>query len=367
MILFNDLKKHNARFDAEFKKVFKNFLDSGWYILGESVSEFESEFAAYCGTKYCIGVANGLDALTLICKATLELGILKKGDEVLVPANTYIASILAISEVGLTVKLIEPHPEKFTIDPVQIKKQITSKTKAILAVHLYGQLADMKKINAIAKENNLFVFEDAAQAHGAKNHNDKKAGNLSDAAGFSFYPGKNLGALGDAGAVTTNHKNLAKKIMQLRNYGMSKKYVFECKGVNSRLDELQAAILSIKLKHLDEDNNKRREIAKKYVSGISNPKIKMPFFDHSNNHVFHVFQVLCSTRDDLQKYLHENGVQTLIHYPIPPHQQNAYKEWNHLSFPITEKIHKETLSLPLNPTLTEKEVENIIQVLCKYR
>lgn len=366
MILFNDLKKGNARFDAEFKKVFEKFLDSGWYILGESVQTFEKEFATYCGTKYCVGVANGLDALTLICKAAIDLKILQKGDEVLVPANTYIASILAVTESGLKVKLVEPDPDTFTISTIQIKKEISSKTKAILAVHLYGQLADMETINSIAKENNLFVFEDAAQSHGAKDFKNTKAGNLGDAAGFSFYPGKNLGALGDAGAVTTNNQALAEKIMQLRNYGMSKKYVCDNKGVNSRLDELQAALLSVKLNYLDADNKQRIKIAKQYLEGISNPKIKTPFFDQSNNHVFHVFQVLCKTREHFQNYLQENGVQTLIHYPIPPHQQKAYQEWNHLSYPITEKIHAETLSLPLHPCMTDKEVSTIIELINNY-
>jgi dTDP-4-amino-4,6-dideoxygalactose transaminase len=366
MILFNDLKKCNARFDTEFKEVFDKFLDSGWYILGNSVKTFETEFASYCGTKYCIGVANGLDALLLICKAYLELGVLQKGDEILVPANTYIASILAITEAGLIPILIEPDVTTFNIDSTIIENHITSKTKAILAVHLYGQLADMERINTIAKKNNLLVIEDAAQAHGAKNTKNIKAGNLGNAAGFSFYPGKNLGALGDAGAITTNDKALTEKIMQLRNYGMSKKYSCEIKGSNSRIDELQAALLSVKLNHLDPDNNQRIKIANKYISGISNPRIKTPFFDSSNNHVFHVFQILCETRDELQNYLSENGVQTNIHYPIPPHKQAAYREWNHLSFPITEKIHKETLSLPLHPCLTQDEVEKVIELLNKY-
>tara|TARA_B100000809_G_scaffold266760_2_gene331272 strand:+ start:3521 stop:4621 length:1101 start_codon:yes stop_codon:yes gene_type:complete len=366
MILFNDLKKSNARFETEFKKVFENFLDSGWYILGNAVNTFETEFATYCGTKYCVGVANGLDALTLILKGYIELGTLKKGDEVLIPANTYIASILAVTEAGLTAKLIEPDPIAFTIDSKLIKHNITNKTKAILAVHLYGQLADMENINSIAKENNLLVIEDAAQSHGAKNNKNTKAGNLGNAAGFSFYPGKNLGALGDAGAVTTNDEALAKTIIQLRNYGMSKKYIFERRGSNSRLDELQAALLSVKLKHLDTDNNYRIEIAKQYISGISNPKIKTPYFDKSNNHVFHVFQVLCESRDHLQDYLRDNDVQTLIHYPIPPHKQVAYKEWNNLSFPITETIHRETLSLPIHPCLHQEEIEKIIELLNNY-
>lgn len=366
MIKFNDLKKNNDRFKTEFKKIFESFLDSGWYILGKNATEFEKEFAQYCGTKYCIGVGNGLDALTIILKASIELKRISLGDEIIVPANTYIASILAISEAGLQPVLVEPSEKNCNIDAELIQQHISKKTRAILAVHLYGQLANMKAINEIAKTYNLLVFEDAAQAHGAKNHSGKLAGNLSDAAGFSFYPGKNLGALGDAGAITTNDNALATTIVKLRNYGMSEKYVSEIKGTNSRLDEIQAAILRIKLKSLDSDNYHRKKIAKIYLDNISNPKIKLPYFDLSQNHVFHVFQIQCNERDELQKYLAEKNVETLIHYPIPPHKQKAYKQFNELNLPITENIHKKTLSLPINAVILEEEALYISNLLNKF-
>jgi dTDP-4-amino-4,6-dideoxygalactose transaminase len=350
----------------------KVVLDSGWYILGNEVKEFETRFASYCGTKYCIGTGNGFDAMVLIFKGYIQLGKLQKGDEVIVPANTYIASILAILQADLVPVLAEPKLETYNIDADLITEKITSKTKAILAVHLYGQLAEMDAINEIAVENNLLVIEDAAQSHGAEidfrlqNSGRIKAGNLSDAAAYSFYPGKNLGALGDGGAVVTNDEELSKVVSALRNYGSETKYHNNHKGMNSRLDELQAAFLNVKLGHLDSDNELRRVIAQRYLAEINNDKIVLPHWDLSNNHVFHLFVIRTKKRTELQEYLHQNGIQTVIHYPIPPHKQKALFEWNDLSFPITEKIHDEVLSLPISPVLTAEEVDYIISVLNKY-
>jgi dTDP-4-amino-4,6-dideoxygalactose transaminase len=366
MISFLDLQKLNVPYQAQFEEKLNQILAKGWFILGEEVSEFEQNFANYCGTKHCIGVGNGLDALILIFKAYIQLGKIKKGDEVIVPANTYIASILAIQEAGLIPVLVEPKEETYTINPDLIEEKITTKTKAILVVHLYGQIAEMEIINAIALQKNLLVIEDAAQAHGAIYKNDKKAGNLSDAAGFSFYPGKNLGALGDAGAITTNDDELAMTIKSIRNYGSEVKYQNEIKGVNSRLDELQAAFLNVKLPNLDSDNNRRKDIAKRYLLEIKNDKIKLPFYDFSDNHVFHLFVIQCNNRYDLQNYLKLNGIQTMIHYPIPPHKQKAFKEWNQLTFPLTEKIHDEVLSLPISPVLSYNEIGFVIEKLNRY-
>jgi len=365
MIHFLNLKKLNHPFEFAFQNKMKQFLDEGWYILGNEVKQFESNFAHYCGTKYCIGVGNGLDALVLIFKAYIQLAKLQKGDEVIVPANTYIASMLAILEADLIPVLVEPRAETFNLNPDAIEEKITTKTKAILAVHLYGQLAEMEAINTIATKHNLLVIEDAAQAHGAE-WKGVKAGNFGNAAGFSFYPGKNLGALGDAGAITTNEDALAAVLFQLRNYGSKVKYENEIIGVNSRLDELQAAFLNIKLKQLDVQNEIRRSIAKRYFSGIKNDKIVLPTRNLFQNHVFHLFVIRTSNRAKLQNYLYENGIETLIHYPIAPHQQKAFANWNDLSFPITEKIHEEVLSIPLNTTLTDGEIEHIILTLNQY-
>ena len=365
MIKFLDLHKINQPYEVLFQEKFKNLLDKGWYILGEEVKAFEKNFASYCGVKHCIGVGNGLDALVLIFKAYIQLGKMQKGDEVIVPANTYIASILAILEADLVPVLVEPILETYNLDPNKIQEKITSKTRVILAVHLYGQLADMVSINEIATKNNLLVVEDAAQSHGAIS-GDKKAGNLANASGFSFYPGKNLGALGDAGAVTTNDDELAEMIFSLRNYGSKEKYVNDVIGVNSRLDELQAGFLNIKLPNLDEENSIRRKIAQSYLSQIKNEKIQLPFYDNSENHVFHVFVVRTQNRDDLQDYLKHNLIQALIHYPIAPHKQKALSYMNDLSFPITEQIHKEILSLPISSVMTSKEVDKVIEVLNKY-
>lgn len=365
MIKFLDLQKINAEYKDEFQKKFQNFLDSGWYILGNEVKVFETNFAAYCGTKHCIGVANGLDALILIFRAYKELGKLKSGDEVIVPANTYIASIIAILQNDLVPVLVEPNIETYNIDPEEIAKHITPKTKAILAVHLYGQLADMNAISQLAKEHNLLVVEDAAQAHGAE-LNGSKAGNLSDASGFSFYPGKNLGALGDAGAITTNDDALAKKLFALRNYGSEEKYKNEFIGLNSRLDEIQAGFLNIKLADLDAQNKRRRVIAKRYLAEIKNEKIVLPFYDDSDNHVFHLFVIRTSGRKQLQEYLEKHQIQTLIHYPIAPHKQKALESFSYLSLPITEKIHREVLSIPLSHVLLDAEVSEIINRLNQY-
>jgi dTDP-4-amino-4,6-dideoxygalactose transaminase len=372
MIKFLDLQKINAQYHYQFQVKLQSVLDSGWFILGNEVKTFESNFASYCKAKHCIGVANGLDALVLIFKSYLQLGKLQKGDEVLVPANTYIASILAILQADLVPVLVEPKLETYNINPNLIAEKITPKTRAILAVHLYGQLAEMEAINSIAKEHNFLVVEDAAQAHGGKMEDGRwelgvgKAGNLSNAAGFSFYPGKNLGALGDAGAIVTNDDDLAKVLLSLRNYGSEKKYHNEFLGINSRLDELQAAFLNVKLPHLDSDNDKRRAIAKRYLSEIKNEKITLPFWDKSNNHVFHLFVIRTENRDHFQTYLKENGIETLIHYPIPPHQQKALRDWNSLSFPMTEKIHKEVLSIPISPIMTCDEVTFIIEKINNY-
>lgn len=366
MIKFLDLKRINAPYETLFQEKLKLVLDNSWYILGNEVKTFESSFADYCGTEFCIGVGNGFDALVLIFKGYIELGRLQKGDEVIVPANTYIASILAILQADLIPVLVEPDLATYNINPNLILEKITPKTKAVLAVHLYGQLAEMDLINQIANQNSLLVIEDAAQAHGAALNKNKKSGNLSDAAAFSFYPGKNLGALGDGGAITTNDSELAKVLFSLRNYGSEKKYHNQYKGINSRLDELQAAFLNVKLPNLDDENNKRRAIAKSYLAEIKNDKIILPICYLSFNHVFHLFVIRTENRDHLQQYLLDNQIQTMIHYPIPPHKQKAFSNWNNLSFPITEKIHNEILSLPISPVMKDDEVSYVIEVLNKY-
>lgn len=366
MIKFLDVQQINNRFEAEFKKSFSDFLKAGQCILGDKLTKFERDFADYCGTKYCIGVASGLDAIELILKGYLEIEKLKKGDEIIVPANTYIATILAIVNTGLVPVFVEPNIGGFNISASNIEDRITSKVKMILAVHLYGELADMTVIKSIAKKYNLLVIEDAAQAHGAVDVNNLKSGNLSNAGAFSFYPSKNLGALGDGGAITTNDFALFEVIMKLRNYGASEKYKNDIKGVNSRLDELQAAFLSIKLKQLDEDNNNRRAIAKYYIEHINNDKICLPKYNGSNNHVFHVFVIRCKTRGELHEYLLKNGIQTVIHYPIPPHKQKALQEHAYLKLPITEQIHDEVLSLPISPVQTTADTQKIVSILNQF-
>jgi dTDP-4-amino-4,6-dideoxygalactose transaminase len=366
MIPFLDLKKINEPYETAFQEKLKVVLDKGWYVLGNEVQEFETNFANYCGTKYCVGVGNGLDALVLIFKGYIQLGKLQKGDEVVVPANTYIASILAILQADLMPVLVEPKLETYNINPDLILEKITSKTKAILVVHLYGQLAEMDAIHKIAVTNDLLVIEDAAQAHGAIRNQESAIKNQKSSVAYSFYPGKNLGALGDGGAVTTNDSELAKVIQSLRNYGSETKYYNDYIGVNSRLDELQAAFLNVKLPYLDIENERRRVIAKRYLSEIENDKIILPFWDFFNNHVFHLFVIRTQNRIDLQGYLHQKGIQTVIHYPVPPHKQKALSKWHNLSFPITEKIHEEVLSLPISPVLTTNEVGFIIAILNQY-
>ncbi len=364
MIPFLDLKTINQQYRAELIEACTRVLDSGWYIAGQELEKFEQNFANYCGTKFAIGVANGLDALILTLRAWKELGKLQDGDEVIVPANTYIASILAITANNLKPVLVEPDESSLNISIDTIRSAITVRTKVILPVHLYGQLANMPAIMKVAKQNNLLVLEDSAQAHGAK-IDGKRAGNWGDASGFSFYPGKNLGALGDAGAITTNDAELAQTLKALRNYGSHEKYKNLFAGVNSRLDEIQAAILDVKLKYLDEEVANRRKIASLYLSEIKNSYMTLPLTGIDalkyEQHVWHLFVIQSAHRDELQSYLKENGVQTLIHYPIPPHQQQAYKEWNDLSFPLTERMHEQVLSLPMGPTQTLEETQKVIE------
>lgn len=365
MIPFLDLKAINTQYRDQLIAACTQVIDSGWYICGKELEEFEHNFANYCGTRYAISVANGLDALILTLRAWKELGKLNEGDEVIVPSNTYIASILAISQNNLKPVLVEPDITTFNIDTKKIETAITPKTKVILPVHLYGQLAAMPGIMTIAKKYNLLVLEDSAQSHGAE-INGQKAGNWGNAAGFSFYPGKNLGALGDGGAITTNDAELAQMLKAIRNYGSHEKYKNLVPGVNSRLDEIQAAILNVKLKFLDQENQHRRHIADLYLKEIQNTAIELPCKNINTEtyaqHVWHLFVIRTKYREKLQQYLAENGVQTLIHYPIPPHKQQAYQEWNGLSFPVSEQIHAEVLSLPIGPTLSMDEAKQVVQL-----
>lgn len=366
MIPFLSLKDVNNSFEPELSHRIQEVVLSGWYLLGNENKIFEQEFAAYCGCRFCISVANGLDALILIFRAYKELGFMKDGDEIIVPANTYIASILSISANNLKPVLVEPSLQSYNLDPGNIEGKISDKTKAILVVHLYGQVAKMDEITEIASKYNLKVIEDSAQAHGAI-YNGRRTGNLGDAAGFSFYPGKNLGCLGDGGAVTTNDGDLASAVRELANYGSQQKYVNKYKGINSRLDEMQAAVLKVKLIRLDKDNQRRRVIAQYYRNNIKHVSIILPFVADENQHVWHVFAIRSSKRDQLQRFLSDSGIQSLIHYPIPPHKQEAYKEWNDLSFPITEQIHSEELSLPISPMLKDEEVTHIVSVLNSFQ
>lgn len=366
MIKFLDLKGITAQHAEELQEAVLNVTNSGWYLQGEANAKFEQEYSTYIGTQYTVGVANGLDALIWIYRAYIELGIMHPGDEVIVPANTYIASILAISENGLVPVLVEPNINTLEIDDELIEKAITPRTKSILIVHLYGRCAYTEKIGSLCKKYNLKLVEDNAQAHGCQ-WRGQKTGSLGDAAGHSFYPGKNLGAFGDAGAVTTNNKELADTIRALANYGSTRKYVFKYKGRNSRLDEIQAAVLSVKLKHLDKDNARRQDIGAQYIAGISNPTITLPTPLTKEENVFHIFPILCEQRDKLQEYLKEHEVQTLIHYPIPPHKQECYKEWNEWSLPISEKIHAQELSLPISPVMTDEEVRQVINLLNNFK
>lgn len=365
MIKFLELKKVTDKYSAEIHEAVSRVVDSGWYLQGEENKKFESDYSNYIGTKYTVGVANGLDALNWIFRAYIEMGKMSPGDEVIVPAHTYIASILAITDNGLKPVLVEPDINTYQIDDSKIESAITERTKAILIVHLYGRCAYTEKIGDICKKYNLKLVEDNAQAHGCL-YNGKKTGSLGDAAGHSFYPGKNLGAFGDAGAVTTNDGVLADTVRSLANYGSAKKYVFKYKGRNSRLDEIQAAVLDVKLTHLDEDNAVRKQIAKYYIENIKHPDIVVPSVSDWDAYVFHIFAIRCSRRDALQKYLSEHEIQTNIHYPIPPHKQECYKELNQLSFPITEKIHNEELSLPMSPAMTMDEAKVVVDTLNNF-
>lgn len=363
MIPFLDLKSVNAQYKKEMLEACEKVIDSGWYIQGNECKDFEKEFAKFCDTKYAIGVANGLDALILILRAYKELGFMKDGDEIIVPSNTYIASILAISQNNLVPILVEPDLNTYLLDSSKIEQKITSKTKAIMPVHLYGQTCQMEEINNIAKKYNLKVIEDSAQAHGAY-YKDKKAGNLGDASGFSFYPGKNLGALGDGGAVTTNDKELADTIKALGNYGSHKKYENLYQGINSRLDEIQASMLRIKLRYLDKEIKQRKEIANYYLKNIKNDKIILPKI--ITDSVWHLFVIKAQDRDSLQKYLFDKNIQTLIHYPIPPHKQKAYKVWNNDTYNISEQIHNEVLSLPISAIQDLETTLYITKVINEY-
>ena len=366
MIKYCDLKEINKAYEPQLTDAVTRVIHSGWYIRGNEVDGFEKAFADYCGCKYCIGTGNGLDALTIILLAYREKGVMKHGDEVIVPANTYIASILSIIQAGLKPVLCEPDARTYTIDATRIESLITERTRAIMPVHLYGYAADMNEINTIAGKYSLKVIEDAAQAHGAMYCN-KKVGNLGDAAAFSFYPGKNLGALGDGGAVTTNDHDLAEAVKAIGNYGSHKKYINIYKGVNSRLDELQAATLKVKLQNLDVDNLRRNEIAQQYLNGIKNTGIRLPITNDKERHVFHIFAIMSKEREALQEHLAQNGIETLIHYPVPPHRQEALREFSHLSFPITEEIHKTELSLPCNPSMSDNEVQKVIEVINSFK
>ncbi|WP_112290995.1 DegT/DnrJ/EryC1/StrS aminotransferase family protein [Rahnella sp. AN3-3W3] len=362
MINFLDLKSINARYENELLEACSRVINSGWYLMGNELSSFEKNFAEFCGTDHALGVANGLDALTLVLRAWKELGKLQDGDEVIVQANTYIASILAITANNLTPILVEPNRQTFNLDASSIRSAISLRTKVILPVHLYGQLSPMPEIMEIAKEYDLLVLEDCAQSHGAS-VDGVKAGSWGHAAGFSFYPGKNLGALGDAGAITTNDHQLAHVLEALRNYGSHKKYENLYAGVNSRLDEIQAAMLNVKLKYLPDDIKLRQKVANKYLENIKNELIELPKVIHQDGHVWHLFVIQTEHRESLQAWLTSHGIQSLIHYPIPPHKQKAYSEWNNKSLPITEKIHQHVLSIPLDPTLSETDIQKIIDAM----
>lgn len=367
MIKFLDLQKINLAYQQEIEDRLLNTFRSGWYLLGNEVKNFEENLSKYIGAKHAVGVANGLDALRLILRTYIEMGIMKKGDEVIVPANTYIASILAISDNGLVPVLVEPNIDDYNIDISKIEEKISSKTRAIMIVHLYGKVVFSSDLRNLAQKHGLKIIEDNAQAIGAE-YEGVKTGNLGDAAGFSFYPGKNLGALGDAGAVTTNDDEFAKTLRALANYGSNQKYINIFQGLNSRLDEIQAAVLDVKLKYIDQENTRRQEIAYRYISEINNPLIVLPqHSENTNEQVWHLFVIRAQNREKLQSYLNDFGIQTLIHYPIPPHKQEAYKEMNSLRFPITEKIHDEVLSLPISPVMSDEDVTQVIEKLNSFQ
>lgn len=384
MIKFLDLQKVTSLHNEEIQETVARVVNSGWYLQGKENEKFEKDYADYIGAKYAVGCANGLDALIWIFRAYVELGVMQPGDEVIVPANTYIATILAITENGLKPVLVEPRFDTLEIDDEKIEERITPKTKAICIVHLYGRCAYTERIGALCEKYHLILVEDNAQAHGcyAPTNNSKlttdsqlstfnaqlkRTGSIGDAAGHSFYPGKNLGALGDGGAVTTNDKALADMVRTLANYGSERKYVFGYRGRNSRLDEIQAAVLDVKLRHLDDDNARRQAVAAYYYDNITNPLLKLPLRLNDAQNVYHIFPVFSERRDELQAYLTENGVQTLIHYPIPPHKQRCYSEWNGMGLPITEKIHREELSLPISPVLSIEEAKQVVELLNAWK
>lgn len=366
MISFLDLQKTNAVYAAELREACARVIDSGWFIGGRELAAFEAEYAAFCGAQHCVGVANGLDALTLCMKGWIELGRLNVGDRVIVPANTFIATLLAITTAGLVPVLVEPNPDTFNLDAEGIAEKLTPEVKAIVVVHLYGQIAPMAEIMDLARQRGLLVLEDAAQAHGAE-LNAIKAGAWGDAAAFSFYPGKNLGALGDAGAVTTNDQQLAATVRAIGNYGSEEKYRHIYKGVNSRLDEIQAAMLRVKLGHLEAETKYRRQVAAYYQANITNPEVALPKVDDEQGHAFHLFVVRTARRDQFQQYLKNEGIQTLVHYPAAPHQQLAYQELSRQSLPLTEKLHAEVLSLPISPVLSETEVKAVVRAVNEFK
>ena len=366
MLKYFDLQRYTTQHREQLQEAVRRVVDSGWYLLGNEVRAFEKAYAQYIGTRHCVACGNGLDALSLIFKAYMEKGRLKPGDEILVPANTYIASIISITSNGLVPVLVEPRLDTFQLDERLLTQHIGARTRGMLIVHLYGKCAFTEEIVATCKEHNLIVVEDNAQAHGCS-WQGKRTGSIGHAAAHSFYPGKNLGAMGDAGAITTNDDTLADIVRALANYGSIKKYVFDYVGQNSRMDEMQAAVLNEKLKWLDNDNQRRLHIAKRYVDGIRNAAVTLPSTSFLSNNVFHIFPVLCAKRDELQRELQQRGIETIIHYPIPPHRQKCYAQWNSLSLPLTERIHREELSLPLNPTMTDAEVEMVITQMCDIR
>lgn len=364
-VKFLELKQITDKYSEEIHEAVRRVIDSGWYLQGEANARFEANYANYIGTKHCVGVANGLDALRLILRAYMEQGVLQPGDEVIVPANTYIASILAITDNGLVPVLVEPSLETLQIDDRQIEAAITPRTKAMMIVHLYGRCAYTERIGEICRQHHLKLIEDNAQAHGCRYHG-RRTGSLGDAAGHSFYPGKNLGALGDGGAVTTDDDELARIIRALANYGSEKKYVFAYRGLNSRLDEIQAAVLDVKLSHLEEDLELRKEVARYYIDHICHPEVVVPQVTDWEGHVFHIFPILAARRDALQTYLAQQEIQTLVHYPVPPHKQACYAEWNGLTLPVTEDIHARELSLPMSPVLTCEEQAYVVDTINRF-
>jgi dTDP-4-amino-4,6-dideoxygalactose transaminase len=366
MIKFLDIRKITEQHSEEINAAVKRAVDSGWYLLGDENRRFEENYSNYIGTKHTVGCANGLDALIWIFRAYMELGIMAPGDEVIVPANTYIASILAVTENGLTPVFVEPDLTTYEIDPKKIEAAITPRTKAIQIVHLYGKCAYTDKIGDICRRHGLKLIEDNAQAHGCL-FGGRRTGSLGDAAGHSFYPGKNLGTLGDGGAVTTDDEELARTVRVLANYGSPQKYVFEYTGRNSRLDEIQAAVLDVKLKYLDADNNARKDIAAYYMANIANPNVILPVGGPRDANVWHIFPVRCAGRDRLQRHLADNDVQTLIHYPIPPHKQECYRQWNSMRLPLTELIHAQELSLPISPVMSMEDAKIVVEAVNSFR